>query len=72
MYTWTGDELPAERLDQLRKLVEGFPYWKSLSSLDESREALRFDESRLGELAEAWIPVLTPDGPGVLLAQNCD
>ncbi|WUO43891.1 DUF6210 family protein [Streptomyces sp. NBC_00285] len=30
------------------------------------------DESRLAEADEAWVPVLTPDGPGVLTWENSD
>ncbi|GIH93775.1 DUF6210 family protein [Planobispora siamensis] len=34
--------------------------------------ALRVDEDRLAVLDEAWIPVLTADGPGVLTWENSD
>jgi hypothetical protein len=71
-WTWTGDRLPEERLNMLKKLVEGIPYWQSSSMLEHERKSLLFDEARVEELAEAWIPVLTPDGPGVLLSENCD
>ncbi|WP_328753160.1 DUF6210 family protein [Streptomyces sp. NBC_00285] len=33
---------------------------------------LLLDESRLAEADEAWVPVLTPDGPGVLTWENSD
>ncbi|MEU6356441.1 DUF6210 family protein [Streptomyces sp. NPDC047072] len=33
---------------------------------------LDLDESRLAEADEAWVPVLTPDGPGVLTWENSD
>ncbi|MGW9028169.1 DUF6210 family protein [Streptomyces sp. NPDC055722] len=34
--------------------------------------ALVLDESRLAEIDEAWVPVVTPDGPGVLVWENSD
>ena len=42
--------------------------------LDESRfpAHLVLDESRLSEADEAWVPVMTPDGPGVLVRENSD
>ncbi|MFI8456658.1 DUF6210 family protein [Kitasatospora sp. NPDC085464] len=33
---------------------------------------LQLDESRIGEADEAWVPVITPDGPGVLVWLNSD
>ncbi|MDX8149202.1 DUF6210 family protein [Lentzea sp. BCCO 10_0061] len=33
---------------------------------------LRLDESRIREADEAWIPVITPDGPGLLVWCNSD
>ena len=37
-----------------------------------ARANLRLDLERVSEIAEAWIPVQTADGPGVLLYDNCD
>jgi hypothetical protein len=33
---------------------------------------LRIDEERADELDEAWVPVLTPDGPAYLAWVNSD
>lgn len=33
---------------------------------------LQVDETAIDELDEAWIPVLTVDGPGVLIWSNSD
>jgi len=33
---------------------------------------LQLDYSRFGEADEAWIPVVTPNGPGVLIWENSD
>jgi hypothetical protein len=78
---WKGDpgklppdtcHLPADRLEQLRSLVATIPYWVCDESDTEHRLQLRLDDARLGELVEAWVPVVTPDGPGVLVWENCD
>jgi hypothetical protein len=31
-----------------------------------------FDDERLKELTEGWVPVVTPMGKGILLFENCD
>ena len=67
-----GDRLPAERHAQLRDLVGSVPFWTYDEGGGEVRAPLELDDSRPGELAEAWVPVLTPDGPGVLMWNNCD
>ena len=62
---WTG-----QLLDDLRRAVaqvrmdssEGGP----------SEVPLILDESRLDEVDEAWVPVTSPDGPGVLIWENSD
>lgn len=76
--------LDSERLDRLRRLVGGVAFWPSAvgSVRDGSLEVPKFevrlprsltlDEARLGEVCEGWTPVLTPDGPGILLSPNCD
>ena len=33
---------------------------------------LVLDESRLPEIDEAWVPVISPDGPGTLIWENSD
>ncbi|WP_460358611.1 DUF6210 family protein [Actinoallomurus acanthiterrae] len=37
-----------------------------------SPRKLELDEERLHELDEAWTPVVTADGPGILVWQNSD
>jgi hypothetical protein len=70
-WTWRGTDLPKDRLDTLRALVEEIAYWSSVDGRD-LKAQLHIDESRIAELAEAWIPVQTPDGLGVLVYTNCD
>jgi len=71
-WAWTGRTLPLERRALLSTLVESVPYWHSRLDGDDQKDRLRIDTTRLEQLAEAWIPVQTPDGPGVLLYRNCD
>lgn len=69
-----GDRLPADRLEQLRRMVADVRYYRCDGHRDGEIPPYRFclDESRINEIVEAWIPVDTVDGPGVLLYQNCD
>ncbi|GAA4056435.1 DUF6210 family protein [Actinomadura miaoliensis] len=68
--TWNHSWSPEER-DRLRDGVEGVTFW-ACDGWTEEPHALKLDESRMAEADEAWIPVLTPDGPGVLLWFNSD
>lgn len=70
----TGETLRPERLDQLRKTIASIACWATFPhGKGKSRpEALQIDETRLGELCEAWVPVLTANGRGILLWSNCD
>ncbi len=55
------------RIDQLVSRVV-----MSASDDEGTEVALRLDPGRLYEVDEAWAPVLTPDGPGVLVWMNSD
>jgi len=70
-YGWTGRNLPGERLQRLSVLVGEIPYWRCGFERSD-RFAIHLDKNRIDEIAEAWIPVETPDGPGTLLYKNCD
>jgi hypothetical protein len=68
-----NNALPPARLERLRHLVADVPYWTVGSDGEsDARGALELDDSRLSELTEAWVPVRTPDGPGILMWANCD
>jgi hypothetical protein len=54
-----------------RELVEGIDYWAS-DALNATPHPLRLDERHLSDADEAWVPVLTPDGPGILVWSNSD
>jgi hypothetical protein len=74
VYGVPGNRLPAERLEKLRCLVAdvNYPRCDGHSPGEIPPYRFRLDESRIDEMIEAWIPVDTVDGPGVLLYQNCD
>ncbi|MGC5021856.1 DUF6210 family protein [Micromonospora sp. DT47] len=59
-----------EEATRLRGIVAGVTYW-AWDGLTEDPHPLRWDESRR-EADEAWVPVLTPAGPGVLVWANSD
>ncbi|MFE7398808.1 DUF6210 family protein [Streptomyces sp. NPDC057557] len=65
-YSW-----PDGKRARLRGIIEGIPYWAS-DGHTEDLHTLRLDESRIRDADEAWVPVITPDGPGVLLWANSD
>jgi hypothetical protein len=60
-----------EEARSLREAVEGICYW-ACDKNDQTPGPLRLDEQSLSDADEAWIPVLTPDGPGVLVWPNSD
>lgn len=68
--TWNHPWPDAER-EVLRRLVGEIVYWACDGSTEEPC-CLRLDEGRIREADEAWVPVVTPDGPGVLLWPNSD
>jgi len=65
-YTWPDDER-----DALRAIIEDVSYWASDGHTEQPHN-LRLDESRIRDADEAWVPVITPDGPGTLLWFNSD
>ncbi|MET9555419.1 DUF6210 family protein [Streptomyces sp. NPDC006645] len=60
-HVWAGAEL-----DALRAAVGAVRYWLC-DGTAETPHPLRLDETRLTEADEAWLPVHTPDGPGLLV-----
>jgi hypothetical protein len=68
----TGPELSDDRRAALEAFVAALTYWEQRGLDEEIDSKLRLDLSRVDEIAEAWVPVVTPHGPGVLLFDNCD
>ncbi|MFJ9461250.1 DUF6210 family protein [Kitasatospora sp. NPDC101447] len=52
-------------------LVGAVRYW-ACDGTTVKPHRLQLDESRIREADEAWVPVITPDGPGVLVWLNSD
>jgi hypothetical protein len=65
-YPWPDDER-----DRLRGIIGNVSYWTHNGHAEEYHDLL-LDESRISEADEAWVPVITPDGPGVLMWFNSD
>ena len=61
-------------LKELAAIISKIVFWKSKieSTLNDKMTYLTLDTDRLDDLTEAWIPVKTADGPGVLVFDNCD
>lgn len=68
------ERLPDDVLDEVRAAVEEVTFWKSNETSDEDEipAPLKVDKSRLDDVDEAWIPVITLDGPGILTWPNSD
>jgi uncharacterized protein DUF6210 len=67
---WTPNALA-----ELASLVSEIYLWKTnpdSAETEDERVAISLDRSRLDELTEAWIPVLTVYGPGILVFANSD
>jgi hypothetical protein len=63
-------QMPPEQIDRLEAQVSLLRYRFYGTDWEESE--IRFDRSKIDEAQEAWIPVTTPDGSGVLVWNNCD
>lgn len=66
-----GHDWDDAELNRLRRLIGEVEYW-SCDGRDETSHPLVLDERLLHEVDEAWIPVSTPDGPGILTWMNSD
>ncbi|MFJ9706886.1 DUF6210 family protein [Streptomyces sp. NPDC101234] len=53
-------------------VVAAFHLYGSANQDDLYPARLALDETRLADVDEAWVPVVTPDGPGVLVWENSD
>ena len=62
------ESLPSDRLERLAGLVALLCY----RGADYEARMMELDGGRLAEGCEAWVPVLTPDGRGMLVWNNCD
>ncbi|WP_245557688.1 DUF6210 family protein [Deinococcus peraridilitoris] len=58
-------------LTELAGIIQRIPLWRTSRAVDELGYLL-LDRSRLAELTEGWVPVVTVYGPAILTHQNCD
>jgi hypothetical protein len=70
--TLSGSPWTPAHTAALASLVGEIPCWRTNASPEDIREFLRLDESRMHECVEAWIPVVTPYGAGILTLANSD
>jgi hypothetical protein len=68
----SGPELSEKRLATLETLVASISCEEVFGLDFRTAGQLRLDRSRFNEITEAWVPVQTPHGPGVLCFENCD
>lgn len=68
----TGDTLPSEMLERLARAVASIVCWETTLEDRDHRGHVTLDRARLAEAVEAWLPVESPLGPGVLVYENCD
>lgn len=64
--------LGVDKFGMLKSLVQELRFWHCAVDDGDKPTMLTIDESRGDEIVEAWVPVLTSYGPGVLLWDNCD
>lgn len=62
-----GPPLEAHR-PRLSDIVRAIPFWHG----DDQCTYLQLDLDRITEACEAWLPVITADGDGILIWPNCD
>lgn len=60
------------KIEEIADKVHQIPIWHYTNINDCTREHLELDLARKYEMCEAWIPVKTKFGNGVLLWNNCD
>jgi hypothetical protein len=61
-----------ETIAQLQLLVGQIPCWYSTRDGKDELHHLKLDTERMDDCIEAWIPVLTPYGSGILTLNNSD
>jgi hypothetical protein len=67
-----GNHWNAEHTQQLQALIGRIPCWYHNKQRKDERHFLQLDMARLGDCLEAWIPVISPYGHGILTLKNSD
>ena len=70
----SGGQWADNDLRDLSDIVSQIAFWDTGQSNkdDFQKTHLTLDKSRLDELTEAWVPVVTVYGPGILMFDNSD
>jgi hypothetical protein len=71
-HTQANNPWTAETVAQLGAIVREIRCWYTERSGEDRPEVLQLDTTRIQECVEAWIPVVTPYGPGILTLENSD
>jgi hypothetical protein len=71
-YDQPATDWNAERIEELRALVAAVYCWHTSEDGADEPYPLSLDQDRLDECTEAWVPVESPYGPGILLFENSD
>lgn len=71
-YHSQGEILAESKIENIAFNVKQIPFWHYTNINDCTRNHLEIDLDRIDEICEAWIPVKTPYGRGVLIWNNCD
>ena len=66
-HSWSDD-----LVNELRGLVATVPCWLGTETNTDELRFLELDMTRISHCIEAWIPVLSPYGPGILTLDNSD
>lgn len=67
-----GSEWSEAQLDEVAGIVGRVPYWSRRDDGSDRRSMLKLNRERVSEMTEAWIPVETSDGAGILIFKNSD
>lgn len=69
----SASKLNTQQLDRLQSYIENITIWFTNNEPeDDQRQHLCLDMSRLEEITEAWVPVISPYGKAILIWKNCD
>ncbi|MDP6636665.1 MAG: DUF6210 family protein [Phycisphaerae bacterium] len=66
------NEWTTERISKLETIIAKIPDWICSKGGEDKKESLALDRNRIDECTEAWIPVLSKYGRGVLMLKNSD
>ena len=63
---------PVDQIEKLSKLISKIPDWQCDKIENDKKAFLKLDVERIDDCVEAWIPILSVHGRGMLLFRNSD